>query len=186
MELKTLKAKPRTLTTKGDLNKIRRQGGIPAVIYGNGAEPVTLEVSAVDFRLAWGPGRRNDLLNVEVDGQQHAVIVYDVQKDAISNDVLHVDFKIIKADEKVKVNVPVRLVGTAVGVKTEGGQLFQLTKRVRLNCLPEQIPAFLEVDVTPYHAEHVYYVRDLDLNGQELASSPKAVLFYIQKGRVKK
>lgn len=185
MELTILKAKGRVVTTKGALNEIRRQGGVPAVVYGNGMEPVAIEISALDFRGVWGPGRRNELLNIEVDGKAFEVIVYDVQKDAISGQVLHVDFKIIKSDEKVKVFVPVRLVGTAVGVKSEGGQLFQLTKRVRLACLPSNIPSFLEVDVTPYHSEHVFYVRDIELNGHELVSSSKAVLFYIQKGRKK-
>jgi large subunit ribosomal protein L25 len=188
MELKTLKVKPRGLATKGQLNKIRKNGGIPAVYYGKNQEPVHFEVAASDFRLAWGPGNRNSLLNLEVEGQtgEVAALVYDVQKDPISGAVQHIDFIHVSPGERVKVKVPVRLNGTPVGVKTEGGQLFQLTKRIVLSALPEHIPSHFDLDVSAYHSEHVHYVRDLDLGDYKLASSPKAVLFYIQKGRVKK
>lgn len=187
MELKTLKVKPRELSTKGHVNQIRRNGGIPAVYYGNGMEPVNFEVSAVDFRLAWGPGNRNSLLNLEVEGStaQNPAIVYDVQKDPITGAVKHIDFKVVKADEKVEANIPVRLVGTAYGVKSEGGQLFQTNKRVRVAALPEQLPAYIEVDVTPIRSEEIFYAKQLVLENCELVSSPKAVVFYIQKGRKK-
>lgn len=183
MEFITLNAQAREVTTKGALNTLRAEDQIPAVIYGKGTEPVLLSVDSSDFRKVYGPGQRNNLLNVVVDGSEYSVVVYDLQKDVISQKVVHIDFKLIKEDEPVKVYVPVHLDGVPVGVRTQGGSMMQQTKVIRVACLPSEIPAAYTIDINEYEAGFSYYVKNLDLGSAKLVSSDRAVLFTVKKGR---
>ena len=96
MELKPLKADKRELSTKSAVKNLRKEGNAPAVYYGNGVESMNLGINVREFNSIYGPGTRNTLIGLEVDGQSFPAIVYGVQKHAISKDVLHVDFKAIK------------------------------------------------------------------------------------------
>lgn len=183
MELTTLNAQAREITSKSALNSLRAEGQIPAVIYGRGAEPVLLSVNTPDFRKVYGPGQRNTLLNVVVDGSEYSVVVYEVQKDVITQNVIHIDFKLVKEDEPVKVSVPVVLDGIPEGVRTQGGSLFQQTKVIRVACLPTQIPESYTIDINQYDAGFSFYLKNLDLGNAALVSSDRAVLFTVKKGR---
>lgn len=183
MDLITLKAEARAISSKSELSKLRAEGSIPAVIYGNKAEPVLLSVLASDFRGVYGPGQRNNLLKIDVAGTEYSVVVYDIQKDVISQAVIHIDFKLIRADEEVKVYVPVHLDGIPVGVRTQGGSMMQQTKVIRVACLPSEIPAAYTIDINDYEAGFSYYVKNLDLGSAKLVSSDRAVLFTVKKGR---
>lgn len=183
MKLITLNANSREVTSQGDLNTLRASDSIPAVIYGKGAEPVLCSVKQTEFRDVYGPGRRNNLLNVVVGGSEYSVIVYDVQKDVITQQIVHLDFKLVREDETIKVYVPVHLEGVPVGVRTQGGAFMQQTKVIRISCLPAEIPANFSIDINEYEAGFSYYVRNIDLKGARLESSDRAVLFTIKSGR---
>jgi large subunit ribosomal protein L25 len=186
MQLTALAATTRTQGTKGDLNLMRRQGSIPAVYYGKGKEPILLALDAKVFETAWGPGRRNTLFNLTIEGQgELPAIVYEVQKDVVEGNVIHIDFKAVEPTEKVKVTLALKLVGVPTGVKDEGGQLMQNIRKVRVAVLPEKIPAAFEYDVSDVGANQTRYVRDLPVGDTEMLTSGRVAIFTISKGRAK-
>ena len=188
MELTTLKATSRVLgASSREMQRLRKTGMIPAVYYGKGIEPVSVAVSADDVRKVLVPGKRYALLDLEIDGKAgNPVIIYDYQKDAISQKITHIDFLKIEENSPVKVVVPVTLSGIPVGVKAEGGMLSQISRKLKLSVLPTKIPSVLTVDVSACHAGTTFYAENLELGDAKLVSKPRTVIFTISKARGQK
>ena len=126
MELTKLAATSRVLGKSHDCARLRKEGKIPAVYYGKGQESVNISVSAIDVRKVLAPGKRYTLLDLEIDGKAgNPAVIYNYQKDAITQAITHIDFIKISDDSKIKVRVPVKLTGLPVGVKTQGGVFSQ-------------------------------------------------------------
>ena len=185
MELTTLKATSRVLGAGSrERQRLRKTGMIPAVYYGKGIEPVSVAVSADDVRKVLVPGKRYALLDLEIDGKAgNPVVIYDYQKDAISQKITHIDFLKIEENSPVKVVVPVTLSGIPVGVKAEGGMLSQITRKLKLSVLPTKIPSVLTIDVSACHAGTTFYAENMDLGDAVLVSKPRTVIFTISKAR---
>ena len=185
MELTTLKATSRVLGAGSrEMQRLRKTGMIPAVYYGKGIEPVSVAVSADDVRKVLVPGKRYALLDLEIDGKAgNPVVIYDYQKDAISQKITHIDFLKIEENSPVKVVVPVTLSGIPVGVKAEGGMLSQITRTLKLSVLPTKIPSVLTIDVSACHAGTTFYAENMDLGDAVLVSKPRTVIFTISKAR---
>lgn len=185
MELTTLKATSRVLGAGSrEMQRLRKTGMIPAVYYGKGIEPVSVAVSADDVRKVLVPGKRYALLDLEIDGKAgNPVVIYDYQKDAISQKITHIDFLKIEENTPVKVVVPVTLSGIPVGVKAEGGMLSQITRKLKLSVLPTKIPSVLTIDVSACHAGTTFYAENMDLGDAVLVSKPRTVIFTISKAR---
>lgn len=188
MELTTLKATSRVLgASSREMQRLRKTGMIPAVYYGKGIEPVSVAVSADDVRKVLVPGKRYALLDLEIDGKAgNPVIIYDYQKDAISQKITHIDFLKIEENSPVKVVVPVTLSGIPVGVKAEGGMLSQISRKLKLSVLPTKIPSVLTVDVSACHAGTTFYAENMELGDAKLVSKPRTVIFTISKARGQK
>lgn len=188
MELTTLKATSRVLgASSREMQRLRKTGMIPAVYYGKGIEPVSVAVSADDVRKVLVPGKRYALLDLEIDGKAgNPVIIYDYQKDAISQKITHIDFLKIEENSPVKVVVPVTLSGIPVGVKAEGGMLSQISRKLKLSVLPTKIPSVLTVDVSACHAGTTFYAENMELGDANLVSKPRTVIFTISKARGQK
>lgn len=185
MELVKFNAQPRVLSSKGALNTLRRSGRIPAVCYANKKEAIHLSVDALSFKNQWdAPEKRNTLFTLEVEGGKPInAIVYEVQRDLLSKEVTHIDFMLIDKKESVNVDVPLKLVGTSLGVKNDGGTLAWRARKIRVSCLPSDIPVLYEFDVTNVPAGSNVYLSDVDIKGATLVSSPRTVLLAISKGR---
>ena len=185
MELTTLKATSRVLGAGSrEMQRLRKTGMIPAVYYGKGNAPVSVAVSADDVRKVLVPGKRYALLDLEIDGKAgNPVVIYDYQKDAISQKITHIDFLKIEENSPVKVVVPVTLSGIPVGVKAEGGMLSQITRKLKLSVLPTKIPSVLTIDVSACHAGTTFYAENMDLGDAVLVSKPRTVIFTISKAR---
>ena len=188
MELTTLKATSRVLgASSREMQRLRKTGMIPAVYYGKGIEPVSVAVSADDVRKVLVPGKRYALLDLEIEGKAgNPVIIYDYQKDAISQKITHIDFLKIEENSPVKVVVPVTLSGIPVGVKAEGGMLSQISRKLKLSVLPTKIPSVLTVDVSACHAGTTFYAENMELGDAKLVSKPRTVIFTISKARGQK
>jgi large subunit ribosomal protein L25 len=121
------------------------------------------------------------------DGDRLAVI-RGIQRDPASGEVLHLDFQRISLKEKVHVQVPLQIVGTAPGVKDEGGILEHPLRHLDIKCMPNQIPDHIDVDVSGLHIGHSIHVRDLvfDLADIELLSEPEMVVVTVSAPRVVK
>ena len=113
MEQLKLIAETRHATGSGPSRRLRAEGKIPAVMYGHGSEPVSITLDRLRFRAALNAAGPNAIITLEVDGTNHLTIVKDMQRDSIANRVTHVDFLLISLDERLVVDVPVRLVGEA-------------------------------------------------------------------------
>lgn len=160
-----LKVDLRSSTGKGISRKLRAAGLIPGVVYGRDIEPVAVSVAPKALQAAIsGEGGINNLITLQCGGQldQALVIVADMQRDPLKGTVRHVDLQRISMKDKIKVNVPVVIVGTAVGVK-EGGLLDLDAHTLHIECLPDEIPEHIEVDVSNLEIGQTIHLQDITL-----------------------
>ena len=136
---------------KAAIRDLKKQNLIPAVVYGLNEPPVAIAISpkAVARVIASDAGM-NSVMFLQREGTdiQRHVIIKDLQRDPITGRLRHVDLMRVDMSHKVRVKVPVRLVGTAIGVKSEGGVLDFAHREIEVECLPSLIPAHIDVDVT--------------------------------------
>ena len=185
MELTKLVATSRVQGKSADSKRLRKAGQIPAVYYGKGQEAVNVSVNAADVRKVLAPGKRYTLLDLVIDGKEgNAAVVYNYQKDPLTQEIIHIDFLKIDENTKVKVRVPVKLNGLPVGVKTQGGTFAQQNRYIQLAAVPTKIPTLIEMDISSYPAPTTFYAKDLQLSeGVELACTPRVVIFNITAKR---
>ena len=187
MEQKQLNIELRTKTGKGISRQLRAKGYAPAVVYGKGIEPVAISVNAKEFFAAIaGEGGQNNLITLQGGGSLNGtvVIVADVNREAIKGGLRHADLHKIAMDEKIRVEVSVRIVGSAKGVK-DGGLLDHALHNLEIECLPTAIPEHIDVDVTELTIGHAIHVGELTLPaGVKVLDDPKASVVTIL-GRAK-
>jgi large subunit ribosomal protein L25 len=181
MERVSLSAQERTATGKGGARRARREGLVPAVLYGRGRTPRTLAVGRKDLVAALHTAGRNALIDLKVaqDGEAQAetVMIEEIQRDHIRREILHVDLHLISLTEALAVNVPIVLSGTPEGVSAGGGILEQVRREVEVRCLPTQIPDRIAVDVTGLRVGGSVHVRDLKVaEGIEVLTEPDEVI----------
>ena len=187
MEQRELNVELRSRTGKGICRQLRMKNLLPGVVYGKGMEatPVTVNPKELAVVIA-GEGGQNHLLTLKGGGalEGNVVIVADILRDPVKGFLRHVDFHKIDLAVKVKVEVAINLVGTAVGVK-EGGLLDLAMHAVEVECLPHQIPEHIDVDVTDLTIGHSIHVGDLKLPaGVKVLEDSKASVVSIL-GKVK-
>ncbi|MFM8943717.1 MAG: 50S ribosomal protein L25/general stress protein Ctc [Actinomycetota bacterium] len=143
-----LEASSRAGIGKGVARKLRAAGSVPGVLYGQDTAPIQIAVDARDLSrvLHTGAGS-NVLVDLVVDGKEHLAMPREVQRDRIRDTFIHVDFLAVSRTQKVTVTVPIRLVGTAIGVK-EGGILDHHLWEVSISCLPGDVPEHVDADVS--------------------------------------
>jgi large subunit ribosomal protein L25 len=136
---------------KAAVRELKKSGMIPAVVYGLNEPPVAIAISpkAVARVIASEAGM-NSVVFLQREGTdiKRHVIIKDLQRDPITGRLRHIDFMRVDMTVKVRVKVPVRLVGTAVGVKSQGGVLDFAHREIEIECLPSIIPAHIDVDIT--------------------------------------
>jgi large subunit ribosomal protein L25 len=147
-----LKAYPRTQTRRGGVKKLRGTGRVPAIIYGRQAKPQNLEVSAKEFEdLIHHSVSENLLVDLSVENDARAkrlALVQEIQHHPLDGKVLHVDFHEVAENEKVTIHVPVETVGEAAGVKNGGGVLEHIMFKLKVRCLPKDLPEQIVIDVS--------------------------------------
>jgi large subunit ribosomal protein L25 len=164
-EQSVLEAQPRTPGTKNDARRVRRQGKVPAVVYGAGkqAVPVSVDPRQVS-RILHSRTGHNTVFDLAVDGEHTKAMIVDWQYEPIKGALLHIDLKRIAMDQKLKVSVPIALIGEPAGVKTQGGILEQIWREVEVECLPGDIPNSVELNVSELVFGMVLRVSDLPVN----------------------
>src|SRR5664279_3207470 len=144
-------AKPRVgKFNKNAARRVRVAGKIPAVLYGPGSEPVAIEVDPKQIsKILFSETGHNTIFDVEVVGQSVAkAMIVDWQREPLNDNLIHIDLKRIAMDKVLRVKVRVKLLGIPVGVKTSGGILDQVMRQVEIECLPENIPSHIDLDVS--------------------------------------
>jgi large subunit ribosomal protein L25 len=161
----TLVATPRTgKFNKNHARRVRVAGQIPAVVYGAGQEPVAVVVDPKAVtRILHSESGHNTIfdLNVENAGGVIKAMIVDWQNEPIKGKLLHIDIKRIAMDKPMRVSVPIQLIGTPVGVKSQGGILDHVLREIEVECLPANIPSHLDVDVTGLALNGAIHVSDL-------------------------
>ncbi len=162
----TLRAEGRAQTGKGAARRMRRDGFVPAVVYGHGRESVHLRIRADELDGVLSRIRAGTtMIGLKIDGGgSRKVLIRELQRHPFRSDILHVDFFQIREDERIRVAVPLRLIGQAQGVE-EGGILQQLRHEIQVECLPSDIPESFELDVTALLIGDSLHVADFDAGG---------------------
>jgi len=152
--------------------KLKREGKIPAVLYGYDFENKHIVVDRSELMAALRRSRRNDKFELKLeDGETYQVIIKELQWHPVKDEVEHVDFYKLTEGRHVVVDVPVKIVGEAKGVKM-GGDLYQPRKKITVEALPDAIPNDIEVDVTNLMIGDVIHVFDLEMpEGVKVKSS---------------
>ena len=151
MSQETLIVPKRESFGKAAIRDLKASGMIPAVVYGLNEPPVAIAISPkVVARVLASDTGMNSVMFLQREGTdiKRHVIIKDLQRDPITSRLRHVDFMRVDMTLKVRVKVPVRLVGTSVGVKAMGGVLDFAHREIELECLPSMIPAHIDVDIT--------------------------------------
>jgi len=161
MEAKKLSVQPREGGGKAAAGRLRREGKIPAVIYGH-TTPTAITVDAREFRNAFKRITENTIVELHMPGGVHEVLVKDYQKDNLSGRILHVDFYEFEKGKALRTRVPVRLTGNPVGVK-EGGILETQLRELDVECLPKDLPEEIVLDISELALDRALHVKDLTL-----------------------
>jgi large subunit ribosomal protein L25 len=176
----TLEARPRALTGR-KVSQLRRQGLVPVVVYGNVKEPVSLQVEAraLEGTLHAGGATRVVAVNVQ-DGGMHNVLIKNVQREPVYHRLLHADFYSVNMLVKQRVGVPVVGVGKPLGLAAGLMQL-QVNEIIHIEALPADIPAEIEVDLSPLTLERPITIADLpQLTGISYLDHAEEVIFNLQ------
>ena len=179
-----LNAFPRTNVRRTSVRKLRATGRIPAVIYGRESKPQNLEIESKALGdLLHHSASDNLLIDLTVDKDARAkrlALVQEIQHHPLSGKVLHVDFHEINENEKVTINVPVEAIGEAAGVKTGGGVLEHVLHRIRVRCLPKDLPEAIHVDVSALEIGRAIHIGEIPaINGVEILGDKMAPVFAV-------
>ena len=150
--------------TRSDLKQLRNSGKVPAVVYGYGTKNTSVKVDEVEFIKVIREVGRNGVIELGVGSKSIKVMVSDYQYDPLKNQITHIDFLAINMTEERTVEVPVQLVGEAVGAK-EGGVVEQPLFNLEVTATPDNIPEVIEVDITELNINDSYSVADIKVSG---------------------
>lgn len=181
----TLAVEMREGRGKGAARRLRAEGLIPANIHGRGIDSIAVKTDAHEFdALTSKISVDNTLVELEMNGDTRQVLIREIQRHPYKPIVLHVDFFAIRADETIRVSVPVRVTGTPKGVKNEGGVLQQALHEVEIECLPGEIPEEFEIDVSELEIGDSLHVSELDTMGFETTEAPERTIATVQPPRI--
>lgn len=171
--------------------RLRHQGVVPGIVYGQNAEPLPVSIDSRELiKLLHAKTGEHALITLRLaDGGawEKPALMHAVQHHPVDGHILHVDFHTIVLTERLRVRVPVVLKGEAVGVKQEGGILEHFLRDVEVECLPTEIPAHVEFDVSSLKIGDTIHVRDLaPPKNAKITSEPDGVIASVQTPKVEK
>jgi len=173
---------------KNACRRLRAAGKIPATVYGMNMPSFSVAVDprGVEEVIRMSSGR-NTIFTLSLAGgeQSRAVMLREMQRDPVSESLVHVDFVRVDPDKRIQVRVPVRLVGTPEGVKNEAGLMDFVHREVEVACLPAAIPEHLDVDVSHLHLNQHVSIKELHVEeGVEIVDDPETILAVVAAPRV--
>ncbi|MCZ6768107.1 MAG: 50S ribosomal protein L25 [Acidobacteria bacterium] len=177
----TVQAEERQKTGKGANRRLRMQGKLPAVVYGQGLETLSVSVNAQDVDLILhSEAGHNTIFQLQVSGKLTDVLIKAYQLDPVKGSLLHADFQAVALDQKMTFAVPVQVVGTAQGV-IAGGVLDQVLREIEVECLPTEVPDHIPLDVTELEIGDSVRVGALQLDNSKISllSAPDLVILSI-------
>ncbi len=186
MEHLILETEIRERAGKRPVRKLRREGCVPAVLYGLKQETLHLQVKEKDFELVLRSGGENAVIDLKVTGSGDSTfaVIKDRQFDPVWGKLLHIDFYRVSMTEKLSAEVPVVTVGESAGEKA-GGTVEHILREVTVECLPDRIPESIEIDVTALEIGNSIHARDLSVpEGVKIITEPDRVVISVIAPRV--
>ena len=155
--------------------RLRREGKVPAVLYGEGKEAISVVVDYPELRRALSTDAgQNALISLTVDGSTYLTVVKELQRHPVRRDVTHIDFMRIDPTKPVELEVPIILVGEAKQVTVNGGMTEQRLNKLKVRVRPDAIPNSIEVDISDMRLDRSLLVKDLVLpEGSVSLSKPQ-------------
>ena len=186
MQQVRLEAQKRETSGKGAARSIRRAGHIPAILYGRKNEVIPIRIDERGFRDFLKTYGENAFISLEIaEHGTENVMVKEIQRDPVSNQLLHTDLLRISMDELITSSVSIILVGSAPGVRDEGGILEFPHRELAVRCLPTLLPEELEIDISQLQIDDRLSVEDLSLpDGVEILDDPNTRIIAIVPPRI--
>ncbi len=171
MEQTLIRADKRDTKGKGVARKLRKDGRIPAVLYGRGLEPVSITVLSRDWEKLGRHIRRNVIFNMELYGgkdvENRPVMVKEIQREVLNEKILHIDFYQVSMERMIEVEIPIHLTGKAKG-EVNGGIIEVHLRSVKVECLPTQIPEEIMVNISDLEIGDSFHVNQISISGVKL------------------
>lgn len=157
---------------------LRKEGLIPAELYGRGFENAHLSISRKDFQKAFGEAGESTIINLVIGNDKRPALVHDIQKDFLTDEIIHIDFHQVRMDEKITAHVPLEFMGESPAVKEFAGILNKTISEIEVEALPGDLPRHFEVDISKLkELNQSFYVSDLKIpKGVEILIDPKTVI----------
>lgn len=151
------------------VNNLRKKGLIPAELYGHNISNLHLVVNLKDFNKVYKKAGESSIINLIIDDEKFKkpipVLIHDIQKNYLNDEILHIDFYQIKMDEKIRTKVPLKFIGESSAVKNYGGILNKSMFEIEIEALPKDLPHEIEVDISKLQElNQTIYVKDLVLS----------------------
>lgn len=178
----TIKCEKRDVFGKNASRRLRREGKVPAVMYGRDESSTHLAIQKKDiFGILRSESGENTIFKTSFDSEYKDTMIKEFQTDPVTDEILHIDLILITMDKAVRVSVPIVVAGEAVGVKTEGGFVELITREVEVECLPGDIPEYIEVDISDLHLHQSIRIEEMMFpKGVESMSDPQTLVVLIE------
>ena len=164
---------------KGFARRTRMAGRIPCVVYGPEIDPISVAVEERAFRASMKTATSSSILNLNLDGKETKAVVRDMQRDPVTNRVIHVDFHAISMNRPINVSIPIHFTGSPIGVKVDGGIMQTTMRELEISCLPVNIPDQVEIDVSELSIGDSIHVGDLELENVNILAELRRTIVVI-------
>jgi large subunit ribosomal protein L25 len=184
MEKVSLKATTRKNITKSERKKIRQSGRVPGIFYSKHSNPIAIDVTEKAIHPLVFTSKAH-LISLEIEGQEdYECIIKDVQFDPVTDRVIHFDLLGLTKGEKIQLEIPVQLVGTAIGIK-EGGILQHILHKLNVECLPKDIPEYIEIDISALKLGDSVHVGDLTRDNLDFLNPKNSLIVSVTHPKIK-
>jgi large subunit ribosomal protein L25 len=182
MEKFELQAKARSEVAP---KKLRAEGLIPAIVYGNKIATENLAIAYPEFEKLFRKAGESSIVSLVVDGKPRNVLIQDVQRHYLTGRYQHIDFYTVSMTEKLTATVPLEFVGESKAVRENGGVMLELLKEVEVQCLPADLPHAIPVDISALKTfEDAIYIKDLKVDSKvELTADPETIVVKVDPPR---
>jgi len=177
-----IRAEIREVFGKNASRRLRKEGKLPAILYGKNIRNVSLTLDKKDiFDVLKSETGENTIFKVSFNSKKKNAMIKELQKDPVTDALLHADLILIAMDEVVNIAVPLLLIGEAVGVKAEGGFVDFVNREVEVECLPKDIPENIEIDISDLHLYQSIKVDELSPpEGVTITTDGQSVIVLIE------
>lgn len=174
----TIQAKRRELSTKGAVNKLRKNGEVPGIYYTKGTEPIPISVPAISLKPIVYTAETH-IINLDLgDNEAKKSILKNIQFDPVSDKIVHIDFLGISLDKEIEIEVPISIEGQAKGIK-DGGIIQQSMHKLSVLCLPGDIPQHITINISDLGVGDAIHVKDLAIDNVKFLHNEEVIIVSI-------